>query len=213
MLDELCGCYGFDAELLAGFAHFRPSGRGHSACFNEALANIRDTRVTPYGSIAARDPEAQPEDSGLQLAPWVHAERAGLNALADLGFADAQNLGDFVCRAFLEGWDGARIAEAIAYAHEYQGFRERFQLPTPRQVERDKTPLFDRLARRKLRAVMNDRLYRAQQAVTLEATADIWLSPLVTGDERLGARARAFALTAPKLTLLLGLYEQYDLFM
>ena len=211
LLDELSQRYGFDNTLLDGFERFRASSRGPGICFSEALERIRATRITPYGSVAVRDPDAGFQDSGLKLAAWVDAERKGLTALARLSFAEAETAAEFTCQAPLSGWDGGRITEATAYAHEYQQFRERFQLPTPQQVERDKKPLFDRMARRKLRAVLDDRMTRAQTPVTLASTADTWLSPLSTGDERLGGRSRTFALTGPKINLLLDLYEQFDM--
>ena len=211
LLNELSQRYGFNDTLLDEFARFRASGRGPGACFSAALERIQATRITPYGSIVVRDSNAESQSSGLKFAPWVEDEREGLAALALLSFAEAKTAAEFTCQAPLSGWDGGRLAEAAAYAHEYQQFRERFQLPTPQQVERDKKPLFDRLARRKLRAVLDDRMTRAQTPVTLASTADTWLSPLSTGDERLGNRSRAFALTGPKINLVLDLYEQFDM--
>ncbi|MCB1735614.1 MAG: hypothetical protein H6981_02900 [Gammaproteobacteria bacterium] len=217
-IKDLNGNFGYPAELIDSLDRFRrndaanPESKG---CFVDSLDAIEATSIAPYGSITQRVSRSGKGGKPYTirvLAPWVSDELAGLQAVRDQRFMSAPSGAGFRCAAPLRGWDGARLAEAVSYTHDYQAFREQHQLPPPQTVDADKKPLYDRLARRQLKAVLDELANRAQQPLSLADTAaSLWLSPLSTGDERLGTRSRAFALTAPPLQQVLALYAQFGM--
>jgi type VI secretion system protein ImpL len=215
LIDDLVKNFHYESNLGEGLAQFgsdpEPGDRDGKGCFEASLLTIEAASVPPYGSVTVHVTTAD-GNSHLQIAPWVHEELAGLEALRDLNFINVPHIHGFACQAPLSGWDGALLAEAAGYAREYQAFREQRKLPSPQRVDSDKKPLYDRLARRRLLAVLDDRVNHAQTPLTLADTAaSVWLSPLSTGDERLGSRSRAFAMTAPQLQMVLGLYAQFGM--
>ncbi len=201
----------YPQSLSSGLARFttqtNASNATHKGCYADGIKAIVDTSIAPYGSVT----KAAKTASKFTMAAWVDKELTGLKALRSLDFMTASIKSEFTCQSPLSGWNGARLAEASGYAHSYQSFREKLNLAPPQQVDADKKPLFDLLARRRLQRVLDDRVNRAQQRLTLADTASAWLSPLSTGDDRLGNRSRAFTLTAPQLKMVLGLYGQFNL--
>lgn len=217
-IEDLIGNHGYSPVLLASLDRFGrnvpgdPASRG---CFLDSLDTIEATSFAPYGSVTQRATRTGKDGTPFvirELAPWVADELAGLQAVRDQRFMTVAGGSVFACAAPLRGWEGARLAEAAGYAHDYQSFREEHRLAPPQAVDAAKKPLYDRLARRHLKGVLDGLAHRAQQPLTLADTASsMWLSPLSTGDERLGSRSRAFALAAPQLQQVLVLYAQFGM--
>ncbi|MGB1109841.1 MAG: hypothetical protein ACPG4N_05770, partial [Gammaproteobacteria bacterium] len=179
-------------------------------CSHPGQRNVASTNFAPHGDFGTL--RVSPGgDSELVVADWVDQELTGLAAVNELHFARAKMGPGFICRSPLSGWDAARLNEAVKYAHEYQAFREARALDSINEVEQSGSPIYDRLARRQLKAVMDDRMRVAQQRVTLADTMQSrWLSPISGVDQRLGDRSRDFTLSAPTLKRVLGLYAQFD---
>jgi type VI secretion system protein ImpL len=215
-VERLIGEFGYPATMKAALSPFSetvaPDAEG---CRAYALKVLQQTSFAPYGTVALPKPPAAGAGSGtpqLRAADWVAGEREGLEGLRDLSFTGLTVAGPFTCRAPLRGFDGALIAEADGYAYAYQAFRERRKLPPPAVVDEQKKPLYDRLARRQLQQVFDDRVNRAQETVAgAQTREDAWLAPNENGDERLNSRARNFAQSGPQLQQLLGLYAQFGL--
>ncbi len=179
---------------------------GEALCYRPAMNTLIGLSVAPHGLMFGM------RGGVLELNPDLTDEFAGLGALMDLPYMRLAPRQDFACRIDGAGWNPAQLAQAAGYARDYMKFAVARGLPA-KQAEADpdqadgRRPLYDRLAREQLEAVMNDTL-RAAQLATEPAPARGGVSDLSDAERRLARESADFAGAAAPLLETLGLYRQ-----
>lgn len=173
---------------------------GDALCYQPAMRTLADLRIAPHGLMFGL------RGGVLELNPALAAEFAGLGALMNLDYMRLTPHQDFQCQADSAGWNPAVLAEATGYARKYMEFAKARGLPSSGATP-DRRPLYDRLAREQLEAVLNDRL-RAAQWVAAVPPARGGVSEISEGERRLARESADFAAATAPLLEALNLYEQ-----
>lgn len=174
---------------------------GPALCYQPAMNTLLGLSFPPHGLMFAM------RAGTLDLNPALAEEFTGLGALNTLDYMRLPAARDFACASDGAGWDPALLAQASGFARKYMEFAKSRDLPATADADAAPRPLYDRLAREQLEAVMNDTLRRAQlDAQPQPARGGV--SELSDAERRLARESADFAGAAPPLLEVLGLYRQ-----
>ncbi|QDQ28511.1 hypothetical protein FNU76_20300 [Chitinimonas arctica] len=130
-------------------------------CYQPARSRIEALRLAPKGTLFTA------RGSAYELNPAVHADISGFSVLQQLPIMRIRPRRTFNCQVALAGWRDEQLGQASTYLREYQ------QFSLTRKLNReDAAPLYDRLARRQLQAVLDDTLVEAQRTATTGGETD-----------------------------------------
>ncbi len=121
-------------------------------CHAKALARLRSINFAPYGALFTS------LGDGFELNKNVLPELAGITALQKLPMMRTTSRQRFVCQPALIGWRTEGLGQAERFLNDYNAFRLAQKLDTTGVA-----PLYDRLLRRQLEALLDDTLTTAQQ--------------------------------------------------
>ncbi len=173
---------------------------GAALCYQPAMNTLARLRIAPHGLMFG------PRGGVLELNPSLVAEFDGLGALMRLGYMRLTPRQGFQCQLDSAGWNPAALAEAAGYARAYMEFAKARGLPAL-GANPERRPLYDRLAREQLEAVLNDALRAAQVAATPEPARG-GVSGLSDAERRLARESVEFAGAAAPLLEALNLLRQ-----
>lgn len=181
---------------------------GTALCYQPAMNTLIGLSIAPHGLMFGM------RGGVLELNPDLANEFAGLGALMDLEYMRLAPRQGFRCGNDSAGWNPALLAQAAGYARKYMEFAKARGLPgADGEADADgntaasKRPLYDRLAREQLEAVLNDTL-SAAQIPALPQPARGGVSDLSDAERRLMRESADFAGAAAPLLETLGLYRQ-----
>lgn len=179
-------------QRLAGLAQ----AYGNETCWQPAMRTLAGLSVAPYGPMFSL------QRGVLQINPALRADFAGLADAMNLGYMRLAAKRGFQCRADAPGWNPALLVEAVGYARAYLDFAQAHGLAaaTPQ-------PIYDRLARERLLAVLEDRLSAAQQ-VPAPSAEDSGVSEVSNAERRLARESADFAAAQAPLLEVLNLTRQ-----
>lgn len=187
--------YGYPAELGTVSGDF-----DRLSCFQPAMNRLAALHVAPHGVVFVR------QGNTLTMAPAYRAELTGFKALAATDFMQLTPQRSFDCAAPLQGWRPAALAEAASYIRSYQNFEN--GLSPPQQAVAD-MPLYERIARLQLEALLEDGLEGAQLKYDASAsTVRALISPVSTLDAQLQQQSGDFSQAMDQLVLLLRTMKQ-----
>jgi type VI secretion system protein ImpL len=169
-------------------------------CYQPAMNTLASLRFAPYGVMFSV------QNGVLELNPLLVAEFDGLGALLKLDYMRLSPQRSFQCLADSAGWNPAALSEAAGYARKYMEFAKARGLP-PLGAKPESRPLYDRLAREQLEAVLDDTLSAAQLPET-PTPASGGVSRLSDAERLLSRESADFAGAAPPLLEALNLYRQ-----
>lgn len=193
-LADLIGRHGYPQRLGSLADTF-----GDALCYQPAMRTLADLRIAPHGLMFG------PRGGVLELNPALAAEFAGLGALMNLDYMRLTPHQGFQCQADSAGWNPAVLMEATGYARKYMEFAKARGLPSSGAAPA-RRPLYDRLAREQLEAVLNDRLRAAQWAAATPALGGV--NDLSEAERRLARESADFAAATAPLLEVLNLYQQ-----
>lgn len=153
--------FNYPDEIADAPLRFKPA-----QCREPALKQLLAQSVAPYG------PLVRSIDKRYELSPVLAAESIGLSAVEKLPFMNVKPGRGFTCQVALNGWSEPQLKQIGGYLRDYDLFK------LAAKFDEGNAPLFDRLARRHLQAVIQDQLVDAQRTT---------LSPKLAAD----AEARA----------------------
>ncbi|QNM95338.1 type VI secretion system protein [Chitinimonas koreensis] len=150
-LKRLHAQHGYPAEVEAPVELF-----SQASCFRPAYARMAGLVFVPHG------PLFNLSGGTFELNRDVLPEVAGFAALQKLPFMHVKPRRLFSCQVVQAGWRDEQLAQASGYLRDYQVFALARKLNTDDGYLA--APLYDRLARRQLRAVLDDTLVEAQRS-------------------------------------------------
>jgi type VI secretion system protein ImpL len=168
----------------------------NETCFQPAMQTLAGLSVAPYGPMFRLDRGI------LQLNPALRAEFAGLADAMNLSYMRLAARRGFACRADASGWNPAVLVEASGYARSYLEFARTHNL-----ADATPQPIYDRLARERLQAVLEDRLSAAQQA-RAPLPMESGVSEVSSAERRLARESADFAAASAPLLEVLNLTRQ-----
>lgn len=195
-ISRLRGEFHFPASLEEAARRFSPS-----ACYQPAMRKLAATRLPRYGAVFVKTGGA------LEVAPAVASELRGLAALTAEDFMQVPATEPFACRPGAVGWRLPAIEEADRYIRAYQMFA-RVQGADAEEAANGTRPLYDGLARRHLRALLDQTLGQGQIAAPAPRTPSSATEPLSQADQELARRSDDFAKAVDPLLQTLRLYRQ-----
>lgn len=190
---ELVRRHGYPESLISLADTF-----GEELCRQPALRTLEHLTLPPHGPLFTR------AGNGLVLNPALAGEFSGLAALSGLSFMKPLPRAGFQCRADASGWDPALLGEAAKHARAYLEFASTRGLAGLPAAER---PLYDRVARQRLEALLDDLLRTAQTPAPVEEASG-GVERMSAAERRLARESADFAGAAPALLEVLDLQRR-----
>lgn len=187
--------YSYPKSLHATLTRF-----DDTQCNAPEMKVIAGMTLAPYGAVFTASA------AGLDLAPALQRELAGLPQLVTLGFMRLNSPRSFTCVGNAAQWRNAEIAEAAAYLHDYENFAKAQKLPAGGE---DARPLYDSLARASLERALNDAMQRAQQLPASNPYAQLGFDAASRADIELARTANEMSQALPALQEVLKAYGEY----
>lgn len=196
-LHRLRSEYDYPAKIESSNDRFN-----NSTCYEPVMAGLAATQLAPYGNLFVK------HGAIFSIAPAFEAELRGMRQLANQDFMQLQPRQAFICLSASVGWRPQALAEADRYVRDYQSFA-RLQGADAAESNSGKRPLYDRLARKHLQAVLDEILSQGQMPLpagsVLKSENNEALS---AADQELAQRSGDFAKVVDPLLATLRLYRQ-----
>lgn len=174
----------------------------NNACYEPAMRKLAAMQLPPYGNLFEKRQDI------LAIPAAIDHELRGLKQLAAQDFMQLQPRQQFACLSASVGWRPQNLSEADRYIRDYQSFA-RLSGADAAQSTSGSRPLYDRLARKHLQAVLDDILSQGQIPLPqVSALLRDSTEGLSSNDQELAQRGSDFAKVVDPLLSTLRLYRQ-----
>lgn len=171
-------------------------------CYEPGIRQLAAMQLPPYGNLFEK------RNGIYVLSAGLEAEIRGMRLLAAEDFMQLQPSQAFSCLSATLGWRSQNLAEADRYIRDYQRFARLSGADTAQETQGSR-PLYDRLARRHLQAVLDEILRHGQMPLPQSSALHRDSTEVLSStDQELAQRSADFTKVVDPLLSTLHLYRQ-----